>query len=88
MSELKKILHRYNNYGIKSALMDSGFTRIAFFDWKPQISKAKPGIVEISRQDESTETTEYEAMLKKDNKGFTISDLKKLLAYENESLRE
>lgn len=90
----EQTLRRYKNYGIKSALIDSGFTRIAFFDWEPEWSTAGPlamkrtGIVELPRQGESQSLTAYETSLKKDNKGFTFSDLNELLDKEDQSLRE
>lgn len=89
-----KTLRRYNDYGIKSALIDSGFTRIVFFDWAPEwtttglLGVTKPGIAELPRQEESQSITDYEALLKKDNKGFSFSDLNAILVSEDQSLRE
>lgn len=96
MDLTEQTVHRRHRYGIKTAMMDSGFTRIVFFDWEPEtinsglfgFSTVREGVVEISRQDESQETTDYEASLKADNnKGFTLSDLNDLLKTRMQTLR-
>ena len=48
----------------------------------------RPGIAELPRQEESQSITDYEALLKKDNKGFSFSDLNAILVSEDQSLRE